>query len=801
MIVSLNWLKEYVDLDGVSVEEIEEKLTIAGLEVDEIIDKAAMLENFVVGHVTECGKHPNADKLSLCKVDDGREIFDVVCGAPNVAEGQKVAFAKVGAVIPNGGFTIKKAKIRGEHSSGMICAEDELGISDNHDGIMVLDEKLEPGAPLAGVLGYDDVIIDIAITPNRPDALSHIGVARDLAVMLNREFKKPEVNTKPSGYLSENEISIEIKNRIGCPRYVGLVVKDVKIAPSPDWLQKRLTAIGQRPINNVVDVTNFVLHETGQPIHAFDLEQIGEKKIIIRDAGDDSDFVTLDSKERKLPPDALMIADGERNVAIAGVMGGENSEVTEDTKNVLIESAYFDPSSVRKTAKILGMSTDASYRFERGVDPENTLWAARRVAQLLEEVAGGKVADEAVDVYPEKLKRKEIRVRFSRVNRIMGFEIPADKIVSICSDLHFGIGSREDDSVLVEIPLFRPDIEREIDVIEEIARINGYNNIPGVERIWNILENRIDQTELAERSRSVLNSLGLFEALTNSLHNEETASFFGRGIKIINPQSIEMAYLRTSLIPGMLWTIGKNLKVREHDLALYEIGNIFNKKTDNKIKDFSDFSEETHLVMGLSGKYTDKEWFADARNYDIFDLKGLIEDFTEDMQISDKVRIESFSEKKSFFDYGFEMTFKKQVIGTGGKLSGDIPAKFDIKQDIFLFDISLSAMKEIKKSENKFEELLKYPKIIKDFAFIFSKNTDSGEIIKAIRSESSKLLKNIKLFDIFEGSGLGKGKKSLAFELEFYDEARTLTDEEVDKDFRKLIEMIKKRFNAQLRGE
>jgi len=603
--VSLQWLSDYVDLSGISVDEILDKITNAGLEVEEVIDQAKMFDNFIVGFVKEKKKHPNADKLSLCIVSDGKEDYKVVCGAPNVDQGQKIVFAKVGAVIPNEDFKIKKAKIRGEESFGMICSEKEIGVSDNHDGIWVLPEEAKEGTPLAEALNMNDVIIDIAITPNRPDALSHIGVARDIAAIFDRSLKLPELKLDEDKKSSADFASIEIVDSEKCPRYVGKVVTGVKIQESPAWFKTRLTNIGLRPINNVVDVTNYVQYEIGQPLHSFDLNRLGEKKIIVRQAGADKKFTTLDSKERELRSEDLMICDADKPVAIAGVMGGENSEVYPDTKDILIESAYFNPSSIRKTSKLLGLSTDSSYRFERGTDPENTVWAAKRAAQLIAEFSGGKIAKGEIDIYPNPVEKTNLELRFKRVDRILGITVKPKEVVSILSKLGFGILNETDKVVKVEVPTYRPDVEREIDLIEEVARIYGYEKIPSIEKISMALEKKIDQSEFDGNLRHSLTALGFQEIVTNSLFNESVAESFGKSVSVMNPKTIEMSNLRPSLVPGMLTAISKNIKVRENNLTFFEIGKIFIKKTESKIKSFEDFEESKHLLIAITGSATE----------------------------------------------------------------------------------------------------------------------------------------------------------------------------------------------------
>lgn len=801
MKISVNWLNDYIDLKDISVDEIVDKLTYAGLEVEDVVDQAKSFENMVVGFVKEAKKHPNADKLSLCKVSDGDQEFNVVCGAPNVATGQKVVFAKVGAIIPNGGMKIEKAKIRGEVSFGMLCSERELGISDNHSGIIVLDPKIKEGTRVSEVFEMDDVVLEVAITPNRADALSHIGVARDLAAIFDREFKYPEVTFKEVKKKSEEFASIEIADPENCPRYVGKVVTDITIKESPNWLKKRLKSIGLRPISNVVDVTNFVLYEVGQPLHAFDLDNVGGKKIIVRLADNDKKFTTLDSKERELLPKDLMVCDGTKPVAVAGVMGGENSEVTSETENILIESAYFNPSSIRKTAKHLTLSTDASYRFERGTDPNITIWAARRAAQLIHATAGGEIASGEIDVYPNKIENKKTSVRFSRIDKILGYKVEPKEVQRILIKLGFELNSITDESISVTVPTYRPDVEREIDLIEEVARIYGYKKIPEINKITVTLEEKVDHSSFLDQTRNTLNSLGFYEILTNSLLSEDISKKFGNPIKMMNPQSSEMSTLRTSLIPGMLTTVSNNIKVNEKDLQLFEVGKVFELKTDDKIKSFDDFTESQHLLLAISGNAVRTEWFDKDRKYDVYDIIGLAQSFLEKILPGLNFKTAYSTDQSSFFDLSFQILLKNNKIGIGGKLRKEITSLFDVDSEVFGFQADIEILKEIEGSKRTFNELLKFPKVVRDFAFVLGNDVDVSRVIDVIKEASSNLLHNIKLFDIFQSESLGKGKKSVAFQLEYYDKSRTLTEEEVEKDFRNAIKLVEQKLNAQLRGK
>ena len=799
MLVSLKWLKDYVDLSGISVEEVVDKLTYCGLEVDDVIDQGKNLQGFVVGYVKELKRHPNADKLSCCVVFDGEKDNNVVCGAPNVAAGQKIIYAPVDTYVPGMDFKLKKTKIRGEVSEGMICSEKELNISENHEGIAVLDPGLKEGTPVSEVYNLDDVLIEIAITPDRADALSHFGIARELAALFDRSLKKPEINISVGSKNINDLASVVIENAEDCPRYSAKVVTGIKIKESPEWLKQKLRAIDLRPINNIVDVTNFVLHELGQPLHAFDLDKVMGSKIIIKSAGEDQKFITLDSKERNVKAEDLYICDAEKPVALAGVMGGENSEVTNNTANILIESAYFRPSRVRRTSKILGLSTDASYRFERGCDPYGTVYAAERAAQLMAELGEGEVADGTIDIYPNEIKPLEVELRYSRIEKILGYIVPKDQVSIILNKLGLAVLSETEEIFLVQVPPFRPDIEREIDLIEEVARIYGYDKIPEISKINVTLEPRVDQSEFVERAKQALLALGFNEIVTNSLMTDAIADKFGKSVSILNPQSSTMSHLRTSLLPGALMSVAKNLNVREKDLLLFEVGKVFNRLTENEINDFEDFVETEELSLIVTGNRTTDEWYSKESAYDIYDLKGFVTEFLRKLDITALNDSSEISDE--LYEYGFSKTFKKKVIAQGGKLKTKVLKDFDIIQNVYVFTFNITELKQKRGKEKRFTDLLKYPKVVRDAAFILDKNILNSDIELVIVKACSKLLKNIKLFDIFESDSLGKGKKSMAYQLEFFNEERTLTEEEVDKEFWNAIEKVKEKFNAQLRGK
>ena len=801
MKILLSWLKNYVDLEGISPEEISHKLTMAGLEVEDIYSEAEVYKGFIVGLVKTKQKHPNADKLSLCTVSNSEKDFQVICGAPNVQENQKIVFAPIGTIIPKGQFKIEKAKIRGIESFGMICSEAELNISENHEGIMVLPDDLQPGTPITEALKLNDVVFEIGITPNRPDALSHIGVGRELAALYNKSLTLPKIKFKESKYSINEFASIEIEDEINCPRYSSLVVKNVEIKDSPQWLKDNLTKMGLRPISNVVDITNYVMYETGQPLHAFDLELLAGNKIIVKSTQSESVFTTLDSKQRNLPVGTLMICDAEKPVAIAGVMGGENSEINSDTKNLLIESAYFNPSSIRRTSRELGLSSDASYRFERGTDPNNTLNSARGAAQLISEICNGEVLKGSIDVYPQKIKTKKILFRNNQVKRILGYTIQLAKIKKIFSNLGFEILKGRADGITISVPTFRPDIEREIDLIEEIARVHGYDNIPTISKIAVTLQKRIDESEFTDQVRNIANSLGFYEMINNPLVSKKLASYYENPIQVLNPQNIDMEFLRNSLLPSALSVISRNINSGEKDLCLFEIGNIFIKNSSEEIKSFNDFKESQKLIFILTGRANAKEWHSNERNFDFFDLKGVINTFLSKISLDNFLNDSYYHNGNNLYKFLLTKSFMNKVLGKGGKVKKEVLSEFGIDQDVYSFEFDLQSLMKIERIDKKFIGPSKFPKIFRDFAFIFDKAILAEEIIAHIKSEGSVLLKTVKLFDIFEGESVGVNKKSLAFSLEYGSDDRTLTEVEVEKDFTALIKSITQKFNATLRGK
>jgi len=798
--VSLNWLKEYINLEGISVQEIVDKLTMCGLEVEDFVNQQEIYKDFIVGLVTSKEKHPNADRLSLCKVSTGIEELQVVCGAPNVSKGQKIIFAPSGSTIPSNDMKLSKVKIRGVESFGMICSESELELSDIHKGIMVLSNGVEVGIPITKALELNDVIMEIAITPNRPDALSHIGIARDLAAIFNKELNLPKITFDEKGENINAAASVEILDLINCPRYVAKVVQNVAIKDSPDWLKNRISKIGLRPINNIVDITNYIMYEYGQPLHAFDLEKLSGRKIVVKSTSEEASFITLDSKQRMLPKNTLMICDADKAVAIAGVMGGENSEISQSTKNILIESAYFNPSSIRRISRALGLSTESSYRFERGIDYENTAIAAERAAQLISEYADGEIIQGNIDIYPNKISAIEVKLRYERVTELLGYHISNKDINQILEKLGFKIIFESHDEAHLIVPTFRPDVEREADVIEEIARIYGYDKVPPVSKISVTLGHKYDDSEFTDGLKDAANAMGFYEMINNPLQNEKAAKLIGNPIKILNPQSLDMEYLRTSLIPGALQVIKHNINNGEKDLLLYEIGNVFNKKTESDISNFEDFTEVQKLIFVVTGRISQKEWHSAEILSNFYNLKGFVESFLIKISLDNVLNDSYYDNANSIYEYNFEKVHENNIVGTGGRIRKEVLNNFDIEQDVYCFEFDISRLISLSKDKKQYKEPVKYPKVIRDCAFIFDKSVTYQQVKGFIEKEGSNLLKSVKIFDLFESDSLGSDKKSMAFSLVYYSEDKTLTEEEIEKVFNSLIAAVTNKFNAKLRG-
>jgi phenylalanyl-tRNA synthetase beta chain len=803
MKISYNWLKQYIDTD-LTPEKAAEKLTLLGLEVEEVETIGSDFDGFVVADVLDVKSHPDADKLVLCRVNTGDGEVQIVCGAKNVAAGQKVPVAKVGATMPlpadNGEtFTIRKAKLRGETSEGMICSEKELGLGDDHAGIMVLDTEVSAGTPLKELLKTEkDYVFEIGLTPNRPDASCHIGVARDLAAVTGKKLKNPYLDVKPQAGNISGRIDISIEDSENCHRYAGVLVEGVTVKESPDWLKARLKSIGLRPINNVVDATNYVLHEIGQPLHAFDYEKVNDKKIIVKHFNEEIDFVTLDSVNRKVPAGSLFICDGSGPVAIAGVMGGENSEVTETTSTILIESAYFNPSSVRKTSKALALQTDSSYRFERGIDPELQLRAAWRAAELIAELSGGKVVPGCSDVHPVKTKPRKVTLRPSRVNHLLGTELNSERTESILKSLEFGTEKQAADTLICTVPTFRPDISREVDLIEEVGRVFDYNNIERPESApFSAPENLSELEIFHNRIRHFAKSLGYKEISTNSLLSKKEASLLADEtlhVDTLNPVSQENTTLRTHLDGGFLKSVRYNLNRNAENIRFFEIGHVFrNSDRGNWVEGVE---ESIHLLLGLCGSPTGESWRGSGEKYTVFDLKADLESLLDSLGVNESAK------KSAESNHTLHYYLSDKTIASLKRADDNLLKGFDVEEDCLIAEVNLTALFDmgIHRQDITYTPVPKFPPFEFDAAFVVDKDVRAGELSETIHKTAGKILQNASVFDIYEGENLGEGKKSIAFRLTFLDPNKTLNIKDVEPVVQKIVRTLEKSSGAKLRS-
>mgnify|MGYP002640087806 CR=1 FL=1 len=791
MNISYNWLKEYIDID-LEPADLAARLTDAGLEAVIVETLPEYFKNIVVGHVLSREKHPDADKLSVCMIDLGDdEPKQIICGAPNIDAGQNVPVATIGTTFPDG-MKIKKAKLRGVISNGMVCSERELDLSQDHSGIMVLDENAELGMDMQAYLSGNDVSIELDLTPDRSDALGHIGVARDLAALLGKELRKPVLEVIESSIPTSSMVSVELDDPEACPRYAARIVKNVRIGESPTWMRQRLQAAGIRSINNVVDAANYVLMETGHPLHTFDLRYIEGEKIIVRRANNKEKITTLDGKARELDDSVLLICDGKKPVAVAGIMGGENSEVKDDTTDLLLESAYFDPVVVRRGAKKLQLSTDASHRFERGTDPNGIPYALDRLASLIIELAGGEITQGQVDAYPSVIEPVEVSLRAKRCNAILGTDIDVGSISKILNGLE--LFHTENDAVFqVKVPTFRPDITREIDLVEEVGRIYGYNNIPLPQHFS--IANKINKKtpdQMREKIIDHLAAVGFNQIYGNGLLAvEEHPSVFGdeEAMLLANPLSRDMASMRSSLLMGIAKVADFNINRRQSDLKLFELGQV---STTDPGSD-TGARETSHLGIFLSGEVRNKQWSQEAEQVDIFHMKGVLISLFRDLF---GVELTFISADHDLFSDAMLVLMDENIVGVVGNLK-------TINQNLK----SVSGIyAELRIAENlgldraiKYKKVSIYPAVERDLSILIDSKVAFGEINDAIKKNAGKSLVYSRLYDIYEGKSIASGKKSLTFRLVFQNETRTLTEKEIDKDFKRILKGLENAYNATLR--
>jgi phenylalanyl-tRNA synthetase beta chain len=809
MKVTLSWIKEYISLD-LEPDEIASRLTMAGLEVDAVENLYAYLQDIVVARVLEVKKHPGADKLSCCLVDTGNGLpVPIVCGAPNVRPGMLSPCALPGVTLP-GDVKIKKSKIRGEVSEGMLCSGAELRLDTDASGIMDLDGDPAPGTPLDQALGICDTVFEIDLTPNRPDCLSVLGVAREIGAFVTplQPVVKPDV-TLPAQRLSEQSIhqhmQVEILDPYLCPRYSAGLLFDVTVGPSPLWLRRRLESVDLTPINNVVDVTNFVMMETGQPLHAFDYDNLAQGHIVVRKAGTAMAFTTLDSKVHTLEPDMLMICDGQRPVALAGVMGGENSEISQNTTRVLIESACFNAVSIRRTAKRTGMATDASHRFERGVDPEGTVYALKRAMTLMAELCDASFANEVIDVHPMPAAPVRIDLDPRALNIRLGTDFSSQEMAKILKSVGFGVEFAEQGHMTVSVPSFRVDVTRPEDLSEEVARLWGYNRIQTTYPPVPAKGRPLDPLIAARRAvRCILMGRSFYEAIN---YNFIASDFCDRlflpetdprrdVVKILNPLSDQMSVLRTSLLPGLLDNMRKNTFQQTDTLHLFEIGKtFFNTGRDSLPK-------EIEMLAGLiTGSRTHQTWYSKKQPMDFFDLKGVVEDLLEGLGIDDVTYVRLDGTACPYFEPGHGAAITRGGdLGVLGKISRPVMKKFGLKQDAYVFELDLAAVMAQMPDQIQAAPLPRFPSISQDVTLIVDRHLPVGDVLEEIKSFAGDqpLVEDIYLFDLFEGSSLADGKKSLSFRIVYRSDARTLTEKHIRKLHTALSSRLVERFHADL---
>ncbi|MFD2516308.1 phenylalanine--tRNA ligase subunit beta [Salinimicrobium flavum] len=808
MKISYNWLKQFIKIDR-TPEETGELLTDLGLEVEGIHTFQSVkggLKGVVIGEVLTCEQHENADRLKVTRVDIGNgEPVQIVCGAPNVAAGQKVPVATVGTTLYDETGTpweIKKSKIRGESSHGMICAEDELGLGKSHDGIMIMNKELVPGTPVAKLFEIeDDHIFEIGLTPNRADAMSHWGVARDLKAGFQQQGDIQELITPSvsSFHVDSRNLRIPVKihNADLVPRYCGITLSDIKIAESPKWLQNRLKAIGITPKNNVVDVTNYVMHELGQPLHAFDAAKIAGNEIHVKTLPAGTKFITLDEVERELHEEDLMICDTEKPLAIAGVFGGTGSGVSDETTSLFIESAYFNPVTVRKTAKRHGLNTDASFRYERGIDPNITDYAIKRAALLIQELAGGTVTSDIDDYYSKKIEDFPVFLTYDKINSLVGQNLDRETIKSILTSLEIRVNNVTETGMGLTIPPYRVDVKREADVIEEILRVYGYNNIEFGEKINASVANstRFEDYKLQNLIADQLTGQGFFETMANSLTTPMHAALSEQlkeehSVKMLNPLSQDLSVLRQSLLFSGLEAVSYNLNRKRNDLKFFEFGKTYHQFDSGKL-------ENKHLSIFISGNRASESWNNPLKKSDFFYLKGVLTTVLERLGISD---LKSSPVKSDVFSEGMILSFNKTRLVEFGVIKKKILKNFDIEQEVLFADFRWDEVIAIAKEQSmKFREISKFQPVRRDFALLLDNSVSFEDIYHIAFKTEQNLLKNVNLFDVYEGNNLPEGKKSYAVSFILQDEKKTLTDKQIDKIMNKLQQNFEKQLGAELR--
>lgn len=801
MNVTYNWLKEFVDFD-LSPDQLADLLTMLGLEVEGMQKLGSGMDDVVVAVVAEKRQHPNADKLSLCKVNTGCELLDIVCGAQNFAVGDTVALARIGAVLP-GEFKIKRSKIRGEESFGMLCSEKELGLAEDSSGIMILPSGLSLGQPVFEALGIKDTLYEIGLTPNRADCLSALGIAREIAAKLGTAITTPStvINEGPDDAGSIIQIAVEDAEL--CPRYTARYISGCRIAPSPEWLVKRLAAVGIRSINNVVDITNLVMMEMGQPLHAFDCDLLADKRIIVRRACDGESFTTLDGQERSLTVNDLVICDGARPVALAGVMGGQNSEISEQTTAVLLESAAFKPAAIRATSKRLGLHTESSHRFERGIDVEGTLRALDRAASLIEELAGGTVARGVLDLYGGKVEPKPILLRPQRANALIGITLSTPEIITILTNLQFTVLQLDEGNLEVIAPSYRIDIEREIDLVEEIARLNGFDKIPTSMPIARINSDRATPHQRLERSvRDILVSHGMHEIINYSFTGVDAADKLmlaaddprRAAIRLSNPLIEEHAVMRTSLLPGVLETVARNINFRSLDLRLFEMRRVYLPKADAEMP-----HEPIYVTGALTGARERGGWCTSTEAADFYDAKGIVENILKTICIDGVKWVADNPEPYYHPGKSCSIMVGRVRVGSLGEIHPTVQETFGLEKPVYCFELDFEKLLQHTQLQSRITVPSRYPDSSRDVALLVAEEIPSEQIIECVRSVKSREIEQVDIFDVYRGAGIPEGFKSIAVRVRYRSYERTLSDEEIGSIHTKILDSLVNKLKVSIR--
>jgi phenylalanyl-tRNA synthetase beta chain len=806
MKVTVNGLKQYVDFDW-TVEELTERLTMLGLEVEGVETVGGGYDGIVVAEVLESKPHPDADKLSVCQVADGQGTRQIVCGAKNFKVGDKVPMILPGSSLPakpgEKPFTIKVGKLRGVESCGMMCSGSELGVTEDSDGLMILDANATVGQPFAEYLGCaeQDVVLDLEVTPNRPDYNSVIGIAREIAALTGNPLMWPEVAPAETGEAVETLVSVRIDDAEKCPRYQARVIKGVKIGPSPNWLKQALEKVGVRSISNVVDVTNFVMLEIGQPLHAFDLNLLKKSgnnlpTVVVRTASDKEPFTTLDDQSHELDSEMLLIADETQGIALAGVMGGLNTEINDQTTDVLLESACFHPGNIRRTSKLLELRTDASYRFERGADVEICDWASRRAAQLILETAGGNLCQGVVDVYPGKTEPQTIALRYAKTDALLGISIPAEEQKRLLESIELKCVQSDATSCNVQIPTYRVDLKREIDLIEELTRLYGVDRIPSTPPRGAHGSNEFDsEHDQLMEARQLLTSMGLFETQGQTLIAESDAKRVANDCAALEyPLSSDMNVLRSSLLPGLLDVLRHNVNHRNTDVAVFEVGRVF-------LPDENQTRESRRVAIAWTGSRQLGFWKggAKAEKVDVFDLKGLVDTFLDTFGIRGFSWRTETCDQNEFFVEKASLCLGKNVLGTIGQLMPLIARDYDIKDSVFMAELDLERLVAMRVSSRSFKALPAYPSVRRDIAMLVDESTTHADVNQAVKKAKINQLDSVEVFDIFRGKNVPEGKKSVAYTFVYRDPETTLTDNQVNKTHDQLVQQLQKALGAEMR--